>query len=195
MKIKILITGIIITAFYFSGCGTTITSTSDRFKRTAEDIEKEPRQKSGKEQKEAVEEKRPELTPKYASLKEDFDITSYKIKPEINEQSSDVEENKPEVWTEFEKADSSPKTNVAKSFQGYRVQIMTTDNLDEANSVKSDVFFKTNQPVYVIFDAPFYKVRAGDFTELTSARTLNFKLIQLGFKEARVVPDSVNVVK
>jgi hypothetical protein len=79
---------------------------------------------------------------------------------------------------------------------GYRVLVLTTDNLEEANNLKSEIYFKTYQkPVYISFDPPFYKVKAGDFINSTEATELGFKLNQMGYTEAKVVRDTVNIFK
>lgn len=189
--------------FYLNltGCGTSITPTSDRYKKSNEDLASESKAKDAAESKDSSEEKVPdkknELIIKHPNLKEDFDITPYKTKLTVKEEKTTDSDQSPDVWVEYERKEnkidnSAPSTRV---MPGYRVQVATTDNLDEANSTRSEVYFKIKQPVYVIYDSPFYKVRAGDFLDNTRAKDLNFKLNQLGYKDSRVVQDSVNIVK
>ena len=79
---------------------------------------------------------------------------------------------------------------------GYRVQVLVTDDLDEANRLKSDVYFtKSVDEVYVDFEPPFYKVKVGDFSVQKSAEDLRFKLNQLGYKDAKVIKDKINIFK
>ena len=83
---------------------------------------------------------------------------------------------------------------VIKTVPGYRVQVISTDNLDEANTIRSEIYFKTNQKaVYVIFDPPFYKVEVGDFIDINDAKNLSFKFKQMGYKDARVVNETINI--
>ena len=78
--------------------------------------------------------------------------------------------------------------------QGYRVQVLITDNLDEANNMRSDIYFKTNQKaVYIVFDPPFYKVEVGDFKNMADAKSLSFQLKQLGYSDARVINETINI--
>jgi hypothetical protein len=49
--------------------------------------------------------------------------------------------------------------------------------------------------VYVIFDPPFYKVEAGDFTVMNDAQSLYTKLKQLGYNDVRVKSETVNKFK
>jgi hypothetical protein len=79
---------------------------------------------------------------------------------------------------------------------GYRVQILVTDQLDSANSVKNYIqsILTTagiQAQVYVIYDPPNYKVRVGDFEHLQEASSLRNFFIEKGFKYAWIVPDKI----
>lgn len=129
---------------------------------------------------------------------EDFNFTPYRANFNLEDNPQSIKPiEKADVWYGYDTTNlsTSNKTTVSKLW-GYRVQVTTTDNLEEANSARSDLYFKTNQKsVYVIFDPPFYKVKAGDFTDISDANSLSFKLIQMGYNESRVVKDSINVFK
>lgn len=84
-----------------------------------------------------------------------------------------------------------------KPISGYRVQILATDRLDSANTVKSllqnllkSSHFK-NQEVYIIYEPPNYKVRVGDFEHLQDASILQKFLINNGFPHAWIVNDAI----
>jgi hypothetical protein len=137
------------------------------------------------------------------SIKEDFDFTPFKTKFDIPEKiiefpvvSSATEDLN--IWYEYETSSLDTvyyvNRKIIDKINGYRVLILTTDNLEEANDMRSEIYFKTVQrEVYIIFDPPFYKVMIGDFTELSEARDLNFKLNQMGYSEARVINETVNI--
>ena len=77
---------------------------------------------------------------------------------------------------------------------GYRVQVISTDDIDEANLVRSELYEKTTRKeVYIFFEPPFYKVKVGDFTSKSEAENLRFKLNQLGYSESKVVQEIVNI--
>ncbi len=127
---------------------------------------------------------------------EDFDITKYKTKIEIETISNN--EGLSDVWYEYE--NNSEETNFVQNrkiigtVDGYRVLIVATDNMDEANSVRGEILTKIKRKeVYISFEPPFYKVKIGDFTDITESNNLKFKLNQLGFTEARVVQETVNI--
>lgn len=75
---------------------------------------------------------------------------------------------------------------------GFRIQILMTSNIDEANQLKADLSSKlTNDYVYLIYEAPYYKVRVGDFIERTTANQTLQSLIDMGYNSSWVVPDKV----
>jgi hypothetical protein len=170
--------------FFLSSCST-ITSTSSRFhseKSIKEDKSKEVKKNDSD------------------SLKEDFDITPYRTKIEINDsslQEDKGESNNLNAWYGYDTTLSNSVLNKPITMiPGYRVLVLTTDNLEEANNMKSEIYFKTDQkPVYISFDPPFYKVKAGDFINSTEATEFGFKLNQMGYTEAKVVRDTVNIFK
>jgi hypothetical protein len=166
--------------FFLTSCGT-ITSTGTRYHN----------EDSGNENKtKAIAES------DTISMIEDSDITPTKI--EINETISP--DNKKEnvnldAWYNYDTTNyNSGPSKPIKQESGYRVLILTTDNLDEANTMKSEIYFKTDQkPVYISFDPPFYKVKAGDFVNPTEANEFGFKLNQMGYSECKIIRDTVNI--
>lgn len=135
---------------------------------------------------------------KTGTIKEDFDFTPYRTKLDIPEKELNfpTSSKSQDVWYDYEEEDidTSLVKKIINKVSGYRVLILTTDNLEEANNMRSITYFKTIQKqVYVIFDPPFYKVMVGDFTDYTNAKNLSFKLNQMGYAEARVVNETVNI--
>jgi hypothetical protein len=132
------------------------------------------------------------------SLIEDFDITPFKTKIEINDTISNREiagNNKLNAWYDYDTINSNTGVSrLIRQAAGYRVLVLTTDNLEEANNMKSEIYFKTDQkPVYISFEPPFYKIKAGDFLNSSEASEFGFKLNQMGYTESRIIRDTVNV--
>lgn len=135
-------------------------------------------------------------------VEDDFDLTPYKTEFEILMDSSKAIENNLDLWygypEETEVGDIQkevPKT-VIDSIPGYRVQVISTDDLEEANGVRTEVYFKTNEKaIYVIFEPPFYLVRVGDYRNINDAKATSFKLNQLGFTGTKVINDLINLYK
>jgi len=138
---------------------------------------------------------------KSATPEKTFDMAPYRAQINIPEQEVKDTIPPPDIWYAYSNDEVNPDTNTNSSIQvpsdkksGYRVQVFSTDNLDEANNMRSELSFKLSQKnIYIIFEPPFYKVKVGDFIHISDANQMNFKLNQLGYTESRVVKDSVNV--
>lgn len=154
-------------------------STSDRFKTISKDSKEES-------------------TPKEITFSEDFDFSKYRPPFQLPEPKIISKKGDGEIWYEFNiDADNiSKEKTITGTTNGFRVQVLSTDDLDEANQLKSKIYFASAQKdVYVIFDPPFYKVQVGDFMNSSDADNLSFKLNQLGYSEARTVSEIINIFK
>jgi hypothetical protein len=134
---------------------------------------------------------------KFENTEEDFDFTQYKTEFDIPEKQVKLPEGTTltnlKIWYQYE-VPVHLSNNIIDKVSGYRVLVIATDNLEEANNMRTEIYFKVPQrEVYVIFDPPFYKVMVGDFIELSEARELHFRLNQMGYSEARVVNEIVNI--
>ena len=76
--------------------------------------------------------------------------------------------------------------------QGFRVQIFSTSNIDEAGSMKviAEQKFPADS-IYIVFDSPVYKVRVGDYVTRYDAGQKLSQFIDLGYRDAWIVPDRV----
>jgi inner membrane protein involved in colicin E2 resistance len=129
---------------------------------------------------------------------DDFDIKPFRTKIDIPAESKETKDATLDLWFGYPSdiPEDQTKKTVVDTIQGYRVQVISTDNLDEANSVRSEIYFKTNEKaIYVIFEPPFYVVRVGDYKNINDAKALSFKLNQLGFAGTKVVNDMINIYK
>ena len=160
----------------FAGCSSSKTSESNNVKNNKND-------KENSSQK----------------FEENFDLTPYHAKIDIPEAKETSDLSKYNLWYSYPKPDTSAIDSsklVTTSTRGYRVVVLSTDDLQSANELKSELYNKINEKnIYLDFEPPFYKVKVGDFTDLQEANNLKFKLNQLGYKDARVISESVNVTK
>lgn len=164
---------VILMATLSLGCGS---STGSRYNETT----KEKEHKNGK------------------NLHEDFDISKYKTTIDVDNNSTPTANEIISAWYDYPaKIDTNnDQTTVINTINGYRVRVSSTENLNEADTLRNELYIKTNQKhIYIIFDPPFYRIEIGDFSEISTARDLKFKLNQLGYNEARVVNERVNVYK
>ncbi|MGB5530885.1 MAG: SPOR domain-containing protein [Ignavibacteriaceae bacterium] len=125
---------------------------------------------------------------------EDFDITPYQTEIDIKAPPLQTDKLPSDVWYGYDDKNQSLDRKIINTTDGYRVQVLSTDDIEEANRVRAEIFEKTAwKEVYITFEPPFYKVKAGDFTSKSEANDFKFKLNQLGYTEAKVVQETVNL--
>ena len=130
----------------------------------------------------------------FDDIKEDFIITPYRTKITVNPKYTSDKNSYLNVWYGYSKNHLVDTTTTHDNSTGYRVQILATDNLEQARNMQNRVLPKISQKnVYILFDPPFYKLQIGDFTILSLAENLEFKLKQLGYEDARIVREKINL--
>lgn len=177
----IRITVLFILIYLLSGCSATPVENRYKKKTDSKDIVSE--------------------TPKDRNY-EEFNLSSYKtvlpLSSERKEFNPSIKESKyviknDDIWYDYDT--SGTELRKSKS-QGYRIQLLATDNLTEAEEIRAELYFKTiARAIYIDFDTPFYKVKVGDFIHREDAQEYSFKLLQMGFSNTTIVKDSVIVFK
>ncbi|RME00906.1 MAG: SPOR domain-containing protein, partial [Calditrichaeota bacterium] len=87
---------------------------------------------------------------------------------------------------------SPTDTSAAKTMLGYRVQILQTEDAEEARMVQKDAILALDADVYLIYDNPYYKVRVGDFASRYEAETFLEKVVKKGYSSAWIVRTRIN---
>lgn len=175
--LRILLLSIIL-FYFFAGCGAV--STSGRYETSgrSEDVKEEKTDKVASDEKES------------------FDLTPYRPAIILDEMEfiTDSYSETSDAWYEYEeKSESNENKKIVGTIDGFRVQVIATDDLDEAKRINSELSsLISNQKSYVNFEPPFYKVKLGDFKENSEANDMRFRLNQLGFTEAKVVRETIN---
>jgi cell division septation protein DedD len=82
-------------------------------------------------------------------------------------------ENAGEGWTTGEPG---------RSTYGYRVQIFASSQKDRAEEIAAEARTRFSERVYVVYDAPFYKVRVGDCITRQEADVLKEKASAQGYE-------------
>lgn len=81
---------------------------------------------------------------------------------------------------------------IEDTIPGFRVQLILTQDIDHAASVRQAVTrYLPGEWVYIVYDLPYYKVRVGNYAERESANLSVRRLIDLGYPDAWVVPDKI----
>lgn len=128
-----------------------------------------------------------------------FDLSPFKTNLPISRERKDpvvkvfAQSKIDGIWTNYD--ETKAPESLLRAY-GYRVQIAETEDFNEAENIRTDLYFKTvARRIYIDFDSPFYKVKIGDFTNSFDAKEYSFRLSQLGFKNTTIVKDSINIYK
>lgn len=146
-----------------------------------------------KKTEEKTDESRKESQTKFD---ESFDITPFKTEIKFPDKKSEVQKSETDIWYEYQVTENQiqKQKNIIGSANGFRVQVIATDNFDEANRIHEEIkSIKGANEVYSVFEPPFYKILIGDFKTTDEANSLKFKLNQLGYSEARVIKTTINI--
>jgi hypothetical protein len=131
---------------------------------------------------------------KTEDVTEDFDISPYKTEIDIEAPPITSDKLPSDVWYGYKDSTPQQEKKIIGTADGFRVQVLSTDDIDEANRVRAEIYENTaRKEVYVVFEPPFYKVKVGDFTSKSDANDLKFKLNQLGYTESKVVQETINL--
>ncbi len=77
-------------------------------------------------------------------------------------------------------------------YKGYRIQLLSTTNRDEANKIKGDVLTKfTDQKAYLTYHSPYFKVRVGNFIKKEDAEKFRQQLNKYYPQGVYVVEDAI----
>ncbi len=133
-------------------------------------------------------------------LNEDYDVKRFN--PELNYIYKDIKKTEKtynkEIWYSFpsdnEKNISSNRRKIIGTAEGFRILVFSSDELEELQEVQTRLEEARGiYQIYSIFEPPFYKLYIGDFTLLEDANSLRRKLIQLDFKESKVIRTTINL--
>ena len=75
----------------------------------------------------------------------------------------------------------------ATTRDGFRIQVFETSSSEKANNVFKKYKKKMDDSLYVIFDAPLYKIQYGNFSKKYEAENVKKKLSRKGFKNIWIV--------
>jgi len=86
---------------------------------------------------------------------------------------------------------TTENVNSEELAQGFRVQLLATTDEKMAREEKKKAVFKFEDKVYLIFEAPMYKVRVGNCLTRKEAEVLKNIAVRQGFSDAWIVPSLV----
>ena len=71
--------------------------------------------------------------------------------------------------------------------EGFRVQILATKELAKAEKLQKNLLNILNQNIYIVFDAPNYKVRVGDFIDRNKAEDFRQNILNKGYSSSWII--------
>lgn len=90
---------------------------------------------------------------------------------------------------------SNKNVGERKIVSGHRVQLYTTKNESEANTLKVQYEEDLEMDVYIIYDAPYFKLRIGNCLEEIDCDELLNDVRRKGYDGAWIVKDKVSTVE
>ncbi len=82
-----------------------------------------------------------------------------------------------------------------KEVSGYRIQLISTQDRNEALQIKSKADQRYELPVYIDFEPPNYKVRIGNYASQEEALREQEIMQRQGFPSAWIVPSKIIIAK
>lgn len=123
----------------------------------------------------------------------DFDRVLFENRSTLSDQFASIEQEIPEVFLK----DIVYNEEIVDEFAGYRVQLLSTRSIAEADSTKDnfrvwaeDHIQGYSPQTYIIFRQPYYKVRVGDFRDQEQANDFS-RMVKNEFPGAWVVHDRI----
>ena len=114
---------------------------------------------------------------------------------------NDPEPNWPQIVNplsgsfESESAISSKNDSVQADIEGFRVQVFATQDRRKAEGIKEELSFKLDESIYIIFEAPNYKVRIGNFIDRRKAENFRIELAKNGYSSAWIIRTKIDPIK
>ena len=124
---------------------------------------------------------------------DEFDRLLFENRSRLSDQFASVEHDMPEVFLK----DYVITDRVVDQYAGFRVQLLSTRSVVEADSTKdnfrawADEYIEGYSPeAYVTFHQPYYKVRVGDFRDQQKANNFS-RMVKDEYPGAWVVHDRI----
>jgi len=80
------------------------------------------------------------------------------------------------------------------SVEGFRIQLLATQDRFNAEKFKSELEKIYKNKIYIIFEAPNYKVRVGDFINRKSAEEMRQNLSKKGYTTAWIIRSKIEAI-
>ena len=85
--------------------------------------------------------------------------------------------------------------SINSTVDGYRIQLFQSSQVSEANTILRKYDKVLSDSLYIVFDAPLYKIRYGDFINKEKAENAKVLLKKKGIKKMWIVKSRINQKK
>jgi len=75
---------------------------------------------------------------------------------------------------------------------GFRIQCLASSQIEKIRAEQKSLESRLKHPIYIIFNAPYYKLLIGDFVKKGDADIVSAKLKDMGYSDAWVTRAKVN---
>lgn len=89
------------------------------------------------------------------------------------------------VVSQWVKTDTPDSAQVI--IEGFRVQVLATGDRGKAENLKNELSLNYVDDIYVVFEAPNYKVRMGNFIDRKNAEQFRQILVKNGYPSAWII--------
>ena len=92
------------------------------------------------------------------------------------------------LMPKMEKEKSEYKTDMTQIIvEGFRVQVLATRTRENADQLRQTLAEGYAEEIYIVFEAPNYKVRMGNFIDRRRAESLRQTLVKSGYPSAWII--------
>jgi hypothetical protein len=74
----------------------------------------------------------------------------------------------------------------------YRIQVFASNRIETVREQKKELEKNTDEPLFIDYDAPYYKLYAGGFSKRQEAQSTLLKLKRIGYTDAWIVSMKIN---
>ena len=93
----------------------------------------------------------------------------------------------------IESIDRSLDSNITE-IEGFRVQVFATQDRAKADKLQKELASKFKENIYIIFEAPNYKLRIGDFLDRDRAEILRRELAASGYPSSWILRTKIQPI-
>ena len=96
-------------------------------------------------------------------------------------------------FVEDKDVDYSDMLNTGNLVQGYRIQVMISENQEDLVLAKQKLESVIKEKIYIQFELPNYKLRIGNFSSRKKAELYRAKIVRLGYRSSWVIPTLIEL--